>query len=68
MKDKIESKLNEIVDFIVSKDTSAITKEDYDILAAEHRRISWEEEQKRRSKKLQESMVDLLGSSIGGAY
>ena len=68
MKDKIESKLAEIVGFIIEKDTSIITKDDYEILAAEHRRISWEEEQQRRSKKLTENMVELLGSSIGCAF
>lgn len=68
MKDNIERKLAEIVGFIIDKDTSAVTKADYEILAAEHRRISWEEEQKRRSKMLTENMVELLGSSIGCAY
>ena len=68
MKDTIERTLAEIVGFIIDKETSTITKDDYDILAAEHRRINWEEEQKRRSKMLTANMVELLGSSIGCAY
>lgn len=68
MKKKIEGKLAKIVNFIIEKDTSTITKEDYDILAAERQRIVWEEEQQRRAKKLTESMADLLGSSIGCAF
>ena len=61
MKEKIESKLEEIIDYIIGKPVSGISKEDYDILSAEYRRIKYEADAKEKSKKLTEMMVETLG-------
>lgn len=68
MKEKIETKLAEIVDAIVTKDPGAVTKDEYDILAAEYRRIIYTEEMKEKNKKFAEAMGSMLGSSFGGPF
>ena len=68
MKEKIENKIAEIIDDIVAKDAGSITKDDYDILAAELRRIIYNEEQKEKNKKIAETMGAMLGTGFGSSY
>ena len=68
MKEKIENKIAEIVDAITAKDPGSVTKDDYDILAAELRRIIYNEEQQEKNKKIAETMGAMLGTGFGSAY
>ena len=68
MKEKIENKIAEIIDAIVEKGAGTITKDDYDILAAELKRIIYNEELKEKNKKIAETMGAMLGSGFGSAY
>ena len=68
MKEKIENKITDILNYIVSKDASTINKEEYDILAAELRRLIYNEELKEKNKKIAETMGAMLGTGFGAAY
>lgn len=68
MKEKIESKISDIVDAIIKKDPRAIAKDEYDILAAELRRVIYNEEAKEKNQKLSEAMAAMVGSSFGSTY
>jgi len=68
MKEKIENKITEILDAIIDKDPRSITKDDYDILSTELRRIIYNEETKEKNKKIFESMTAMLGTGFGSAY
>ena len=57
MKDKIEKKIEKIVDYIISKPESKITRDDYEIIAAEVRDIRFREDEKEREKKLERLMA-----------
>ena len=67
MKEKIESKITEIINYITDKPVSSISKEEYDILSAEYRRIKYEADAKEKSKKLTEMMVETLGYGFNGS-
>ena len=67
MKEKIVAKLESIVDAIVEKDPGEISKDEYDILAAELRRVVYDEEFKERNKKLAETMGSMFGG-FSSAY
>lgn len=60
MKEKIEAKIESIIDYIISKPEEEITLDDYTILAAEVRDIRFREAD-RASK---ERMEQLLASSF----
>ena len=57
MKDKIEKKIEKIVDYIISKPESEITRDDSEIIAAEVRDIRFREDEKEREKKLERLMA-----------
>ena len=63
MKEKIESKISEIVEYICKKSPESITNDDYTILSAELRRKIYEEDMKEKNKKLSEAMLNVIGSS-----
>lgn len=65
MKRKIENKLIAIVDYIASKNPKDITKDEYDILSAELKRIVYNEEMKERNKKIAETMGSMIGVGFG---
>ena len=65
MKEKIESKIEKIVDYIISKPESEITRDDYEIIASEVRDIRFREAEKERQEQL-EHMLAVAGGSIGG--
>ena len=56
MKEKIEEKIAEIVDFIVSKPVSEVTLDDYTILNNELKEIHLRESQAGQSKRMAELM------------
>ncbi len=62
MKDKIETKINSIIDYIIAKPENEITREDYDILASELRDIRFREQQSEQS----ERMAKLMAASFPG--
>ena len=53
MKAKIEAKIEKIVDYIISKPESEITRDDYEIIAAEVKDIRFREDEKEREAKLE---------------
>lgn len=65
MRQKIETKISEIVDSIIAKPADAVTKDEYDILASELRRAIYDEETKEKNKKLAEAMGSMIGSGFG---
>lgn len=65
MKRKIENKLISIVDYIFSKNPKDITKDEYDILSEELKRIVYNEEMKERNKKIAETMGLMIGVGFG---
>ena len=65
MKRKIENKLISIVDYISSKNPKDITKDEYDILSEELKRIVYNEEMKERNKKIAETMGSMIGVGFG---
>ena len=62
MKDKIETKINSIIDYIIAKPENEITMEDYNILASELRDIRFREQQSEQS----ERMAKLIAASFPG--
>ena len=62
MKEKIEKKIEKIVDYIISKPESEITPDDYMIIASEVRDIRFRENQSVR----EERMEQLLGAGFPG--
>ena len=56
MKEKIESKIEEIVDFIVSKPIEEVTLDDYTILTNELKDIRFRESHAGQNKRLAELM------------
>ena len=65
MKEKIEKKIEKIVDFIISKPESEITRDDYEIIAAEVRDIRFREAEEERQAKL-ERMLAMAGPAFAG--
>ena len=57
MEDKIQAKIEEIVDYIISKPESEITRDDYEIIASEVRDIRFREDEKEREARLERLMA-----------
>ena len=57
MKEKIESKIQEIVEFIISKPATEVTLDDYTILTNEIREIRNKESQENTGKRMAELMA-----------
>lgn len=53
MKEKIEKKIEKIVDYIIDKPESEITRDDYEIIASEVRDIRFREDKKEQDAKLE---------------
>ena len=60
MKEKIEKKIESIVNYIISKPDSEITTDDYMIIASEVRDIRFRESQSVK----EERMEQLLGNAV----
>lgn len=57
MKEKLENKIEAIVEFIISKPEAKITQEDYNILSSELRDIRFRESQADSGKRMAELMA-----------
>ena len=64
MKERITEKINNIVDYILSKDVSDITYAEYKILECREKDLKYWEEQEQKSK----NMSELLLNTFGGSY
>lgn len=66
MKEKIEQKIGSIVEYILGKPESAITWEDYEILASELRDIRFREQQAEQSERTAKLMATALSGTVCG--
>ena len=66
MKEKIENKITEIIDYITSKDAKHISYNEYRILDSKLSSIKYEEESKERNKHFAEMMASTFAGSFGG--
>ena len=57
MKEKIERKIEKIVDYIISKPENEITRDDYEIIASEVRDIRFREAEEERQSKLEHMLA-----------
>ena len=62
MKERIEEKIEAIIDRIINKPTEEITLDDYTILSAELRDIRFREEQEANKSKLAELVATSFAS------
>lgn len=68
MKEKIDKKLIELVEYILSKPIEAVTKEDYEVITAERRRLVYEADSAESKKKMQELLFSTMSTSAIGSY
>ena len=66
MREKIEKKITDIIDFIISKDVDKITYNEYRILDNKLSSMKFEEENKERNKHFAEMMASTFAGSFGG--
>ncbi len=64
MKERIEEKINAVVEYILSKPETAITPEEYGILANELLRIRNMEETAERSKRMAELVASAISAPV----
>lgn len=57
MKERIEGKINEIIEFIINKPTEEITLDDYTVLTNELHDIRFKEAQAEHGKRMAELMA-----------
>jgi hypothetical protein len=62
MKEKIENKINEVIEAIIEKDAKEVTYNEYRILENRYSFLKYEEEQKERNKKLVNVITDTFSS------
>jgi hypothetical protein len=68
-KDKINSKIDDVIEYIISKEPKDITYNEYRILDSKLMSIKYEEEQKAKSKEMSELWAKAMSNSIwGGNY
>lgn len=65
MKEKLETKIEEVLNYIISKPVETVTHEDFAILAGELRDLRYRESENERNKKLAETMVNLVSPPLG---
>lgn len=63
MKEKINKKINEIIEHILSKKPEDITYNEYRILDSKYACLKWDEEQADRQKEMTDFFAKTLGSS-----
>ncbi len=66
MREKIEKKITDIINFIISKDVDKITYNEYRILDNKLSSMKFEEESKERNKHFAEMMASTFAGSFGG--
>ena len=67
MKEKLENKINAIIDFIINKPEEKITQEDYNILSSELRDIRFRETQIDSGKRMAELMAMAFPAAFDGS-
>lgn len=60
MKEKLKAKIDEVLNYIMSKPVENITNEDFAILAGELRDIRFREGDEERNKKYAETLANLF--------
>lgn len=65
MKEKLENKIEAIVDFIINKPENEITLDDYNVLSSELRDIRFREQQADNAKRMSELMACSIPSYSG---
>ena len=68
MKEKLEKKIDAIIDFIISKPEEKITQEDYNILSSELRDLRFREGQEENNKRMAELMATTFSSGFSGTH
>lgn len=68
LKDKINKKIDEVIEYIIGKDTKDITYNEYRILDSKLSSIKWEEEQAAKSKEMAELWSKTLGNNIFSGF
>ena len=64
MKEKITEKINNIIEYILSKSVEDITYAEYRILESREKDIRYEEDQKKRAKDMTELMLKTFSTGI----
>lgn len=64
MKERIEEKINAVVEYIISKPETAITPEEYGILANELLRIHNREDTAERTKRMAELVATTFSAPV----
>ena len=67
MKEKIEQKIDEIIESILAKPVNEITYSEYRILDCRSKDLQYREEQSKRSEEMGQLMAKTFGYSIGSA-
>lgn len=62
MKEKIERKIESIIDYIISKPDDKITTDDYMILASEVRDIRFRESESAKAERMEQLLVNAAPS------
>jgi hypothetical protein len=62
MKEKIENKIDEVIEAIIEKDAKEVTYNEYRILENRYSFLKYEEEQRERNKKLVNVITDTFSS------
>lgn len=65
MKEKINEKINEIIEHILSKKPEDITYNEYRILDSKYACLKWDEEQAGRRQKMSELFASALENPFG---
>lgn len=65
-KDKINSKIDDVIEYIISKEPKDITYNEYRILDSKLISIKYEEEQEAKSKEMSELWAKAMSNSIWG--
>ena len=66
MREKIENKINECIEAIISKDPKDITYNEYRILDSKLSTLKWEEEQKSKNKEMAEILAKTFSTNAIG--
>lgn len=66
LKDKIKVKIDDVIEYIITKEPKDITYNEYRILDSKLMSIKYEEEQKAKSKEMSELWAKAMSNSIWG--
>lgn len=68
MKDKIQSKINDVIEAIIAKKPEDITYNEYRILDSKLSAIKWEEEQATKNREMAELWSKTLGNNLFNGF